>query len=171
MYQIGDQVVYGFHGVCRVMQEEVRLLDGKQVVYLVLEPIGQEGTRYLIPTHNAAAMGRLRHMLRREELEALLHSDGLCEAEWIGDENLRKNTYRELIGSGDVGQLVRMMATLYRHKKQQLSNGRKVHLCDDNFLRDAEKLLTSEAAVVLGLSPEEARTYLRTSIGKEYITR
>lgn len=167
MYQIGDQVVYGFHGVCRIMGEEVQSIDGKRVVYLALEPIGQEGARYLVPTHNAAAMGKLRRMLRREELEALLHADGLHEAKWIPDENLRKNTYRELIGRGNVEQLITMMAALYRHKKQQQSNGRKVHLCDDNFLRDAEKLLIGEAAVVLGLSQEEARNYLRTTLGKD----
>ena len=34
-------------------------------------------------------------------------------------------------------------------------------MCDDNFLKDAEKLLTDEIAVVTGLSQEETRKLLR----------
>ena len=56
MYQIGDQVVYGIHGVCCVVEQEERVIDRKRVTYLVLEPVGQDGSRYLVPTHNAAAM-------------------------------------------------------------------------------------------------------------------
>lgn len=56
MYQVGDQVVYGMHGVCRVVEEEKRSVDRKQVTYLVLEPVGQSGSKFLVPTHNAAAM-------------------------------------------------------------------------------------------------------------------
>ena len=40
--------------------------------------------------------------------------------------------------------------------------GKKFHLCDDNFLRDAEKLMSSEIALVLEMTMEQARDYLRT---------
>jgi len=170
MYQSGQLVVYGSHGVCRVVCEEVRRVDKKQVVYLVLEPVGQEGSRYLVPTHNAAAMGKLRGMLTREELEALLRSAVDEEDGWIQDENLRKQTYRELISSGDASRLARMVAALYRHKARQLSAGRKVHLCDDNFLRDGEKILIGEIALVLGFTQDEARKYLRSSMKTDQIT-
>ena len=160
MYQIGDLVVYGVHGVCRVADEEIRSIDRKQAAYLVLEPVGQEGARSLVPTHNAVAMGKLRPMLTREAMEKLLSQEWTDDS-WIADENRRKQVYRELIGSGDVLSLARMISTLYRHRKQQRGCGRKVHLCDDNFLRDAEKLLSGEIAVVLGLSPDEARNLLR----------
>ena len=58
MYQIGDKVLYGMHGVCVVIDLEKRTLDGKQVTYLVLEPAGQSGSRFLVPSHNAAAMAK-----------------------------------------------------------------------------------------------------------------
>ncbi len=75
MYQVGDQVVYGIHGVCCVADQEERTVDRKRVTYLVLEPVGQDGSRYLVPTHNAAAMAKLRKMLSREDLERLLLSE------------------------------------------------------------------------------------------------
>ena len=30
MYQMGDQVVYGIHGVCRIVEEEKRVVDRKR---------------------------------------------------------------------------------------------------------------------------------------------
>ena len=164
MFQVGDRVVYGIHGVCDVTEQEVRMVDRKRVTYLVLEPLGQPGSRYLVPTHNAAAMGKLRKMLTKEEMEVLLLSDAVRMDCWIRDENLRKQAYRELIGSGDRQKLMGMVHTLYRHKAEQAAAGRKVHLCDDNFLRDAEKLLISEVSIVMELEPEQAKEFVRSKL-------
>jgi RNA polymerase-interacting CarD/CdnL/TRCF family regulator len=60
-----------------------------------------------------------------------------------------------------------MLHTLYRRKSEYLAAGKKVHLCDENFLRDAEKLLASEISLVLELSPEEAKQYLRNQLSEE----
>lgn len=167
MFQIGDQVVYSVHGVCRVVDKEERVIDRKRVTYLALEPVGQEGSRYLVPTHNEAAMSKLRHMLSQEALSALMESEEVRADGWIRDENLRKQTYRELIGSGDRAKLMQMVRTLYRHKAAQSAAGRKVHLCDDNFLRDAEKLLTGEVAIVMNLDPEQAKQYIRSKLKED----
>jgi len=83
---------------------------------------------------------------------------------WIRDEGQRKQTYRELISSGDREKLMAMVHTLYQHRAEQIASGRKIHLCDENFLRDAEKLLTGEIAVVMGFEVDEARQYVRTRL-------
>lgn len=167
MYQVGDQVVYGMHGVCRVVEEEKRSVNRKQVTYLVLEPVGQSGSKFLVPTHNTAAMEKIRSMLSKEELDAMLICDEVRTDGWIREENLRKQTYRELIGSGDRIRLMQMVRTLYRHKAAQSAAGRKVHLCDESFLRDAEKLLTSEVSIVLGMEPEQAKQYMRDFLKRD----
>lgn len=164
MYSIGEKVVYAAHGVCMVAAEECKTVDRKKVTYLVLEPVGQEGTRYLVPTHNASAMAKLRPMLTAEQLQELIHSAEVQADSWIRDENHRKQVYRELISSGDRVKLMQMVHTLYSHKKTLLSEGKKVHLCDDNFLRDAEKLLAGEFAIVLDMAPDAARQYLRNQL-------
>lgn len=164
MYQVGDQVVYGMHGVCCVLEEEKKTVDRKVVTYLVLEPVGQAGSRFLVPTHNAVAMGKIRPMLTKEELDAMLSSPEVRADGWVKDESQRKQLYRELIGSCDRVRLAQMVRTLHRHRTAQAAAGRKVHLCDDNFLRDAEKLLVSEAAVVLGYDQDMAKQYIRSKL-------
>ena len=167
MYQIGDKVVYGVHGVCIVVDQEERVIDRKRHSYLVLEPVRQDGSRYLVPTHNAAAMAKLRSMLTREELEVMLVSDEVMQDSWISDENQRKQLYRDLIGSGDRVKLMQMVHTLYRHKAAQTAAGKKCHLCDENFLRDAEKLLISEISMVLDVEPDQAKQYVRSKLKED----
>ena len=166
MYQSGDQVVYGVHGVCVVTGTEHRIVDRKQVDYLVLEPLDQPGTKFSVPSGNAAAMAKLRPMIDLESLQMLLRSDTVRENVWIEDENRRKLRYRELITAGDRKELLQMVHTLHRHKEELALTGRKFHLCDDNFLHDAEKLLNSEFSRVLEIAPGEVGGYLKTVFTK-----
>lgn len=164
MYQAGDCVLYGVHGVCRVVGTEKQLVNRKRTQYLVLQPLNQTESKFYLPTENPTAMAKLKAVFSREELAALLDSEEVCQDAWIHDENQRKLYYRELIGSGDRISLMRMVSALYRYKQAQAEAGRKFHQSDDNFLRDAEKLLVSEISLVMELSPEEARDYLRQQL-------
>ena len=164
MYQIGSLVVYGIHGVCSVVQMETQVIDRKVVTYLVLEPVGQEGSKYMIPTNNMTAMAQLQPMLTPQELEEMLCSQEVRRGSWNRDENARKQSYRELIACGDRMKLMQMVHTLYRHKKSQLEAGKKVHMADDNFLRDAERILIGEISVIKDMSSDEAKLYLKNKL-------
>lgn len=166
MFQIGDQVVYGIHGVCRILELEERNVDRKKIRYFALEPMDQPGTRYYVPSENPAALAKLRHLISRRELDALLSSKDIRENCWIADENQRKQRYRELIGCGDRAALLQMINSLHQHKTEQTAAGRKFHLCDENFLRDAEKLLSAEFSLVLGIAPNEVENYILSAFEK-----
>lgn len=167
MYQIGDDVIYGIHGVCRVVGMEVRNVDRKKVEYLVLEPLEQTGAKFYIPSHNPAAMAKLRPVMTKAELDSLLRVESLRENAWIEDENQRKLYYRELITGGDREALLRMVGTLHRHKEAQAAAGRKFHLCDENFLRDAQKLLNNEFSFVLGIEQSQVGQYVMEELNKD----
>ena len=109
-------------------------------------------------------MAKVRKLLSREELTALLESQEVLTDCWISEEAIRKQTYRELISSGDRQRLLAMVYTLYRHKILQAKAGKKVHLCDENFLRDAEKLLLSEITVVMDMDTTEAKRFLHNAL-------
>lgn len=167
MFQLGDHVLYGIHGVCKITDVEDRVVDRRQVRYFVLEPLEQAGARYLIPTHNEAALSKLRPVMSREALEALLHSQQVRQDAWIADENARKQHYRELINGGDRVALLRMIRSLHNHKDTQAAAGRKFHLCDENFLRDAERLLNAEFSLVLGIEPGQVGSYVIAALNEE----
>ena len=161
MFQSGEFVIYGVHGVCRVIGREKQLVNRKRTEFLVLEPVGSQASRFFLPAASETAMGKLQKVLSADELQHLLESQEIHNAVWIDDEGARKQYYRELIGSGDRSALMRMVGALYRYRESQFAAGKKFHLSDDNFLRDAERLLASEVSLVLGKTPEEAKNILR----------
>ena len=164
MLQVGSQVVYGIHGVCCIIDVESRRVDRKNVEYFVLEPRDQPGARFYVPTQNQVALSKLRQLLTKEELDALLTSEATHQDCWVKDENKRKLKYRELINSGDRAALISMIRALHTHKENQLAAGRKFHLCDENFLRDAQKVLSSEFSLVLGIPVSEVGSYIEARI-------
>ncbi len=167
MYQVGDWVVYGIHGVCRIIGTEKQLVNRKRAQFLVLEPLTQSESRFYVPVENPAALAKLKPVLTREELVILLTSDDAQQDIWIEEENRRRQYYRELIGGGDRVSLMKMISTLYRYKAAQAAAGRKFHQTDENFLRDAEKQLSSEIALVMNFTPQEAKDYLRLQLYRE----
>lgn len=163
MYQLGERVVYGIHGVCNILDLELRTIDRKKIEYFVLSPLEQPEARFYIPTQNKAALAKLRPLVDCDTLKSILRQIQREEAAWIPDENLRKQKYRELINKADVTELVCMVRDLHIHRQKQLEQGRKFHLCDENFLRDAEKLLCAEFALVLNISQNEVKDFIHNS--------
>lgn len=164
MYNVGQMVVYGIHGVCRIIDVQNMRVDKKNKEYFVLEPVDQPGARYFIPCKNENALAKLCPVLNKKELDDLLTEASGAEDVWIHDENHRKLRYRELISSGDRVALLCMIRSLYKHKTEQLAAGRKFHQCDENFLHDAEKLLSTEFALVLNIKPEEVGSYIQSKV-------
>lgn len=155
VFHCGDQVIYGAHGVCTVVAIEKQKVGKKFVEYYVLEPKEGGTSRYYVPTQNEAAVSKLRNVLTKDEVTELLSSDAVRQSAWIEDENLRKQRYRELITGSDKAALVSMVHCLNQHREQQMAAGRKFHLCDENFLRDAQKLLGSEFSLALQIPENE----------------
>ena len=160
MYEIGELVLYGTHGICAITGIERMRFGKEKADYYVLVPREQHESKFYVPVANEAAVAKLRSLLSREELLELLHSEEVRNYPWIADENQRKLRFRELIGSGDRAQLMGMIGTLHRHKKAQLEAGRKFHQSDENFLNDAQKLLNAEFALVFDLEPAAVSSFI-----------
>lgn len=167
MYEIGQQVLYGSHGVCRISAIESMRFGKTRAKYYTLEPAEQPGTRFYVPVDNEAAVGKLRPLLPASDLLALLHSEDVRSTPWVDEESQRKLRYRELINSGDRAQLMGMVCALYRHKKEQTAAGRKFHQSDENFLHDAQKLLNAEFAQVFGLDAKEVNPFILKELERQ----
>lgn len=163
-FQCGDHVVYGIHGVCRIVDIEKKIVDRKTVEYYVLQPSTQTDATYYVPVHNEAAVAKMRKMLTAAELNALLDSDEIHADCWITEENLRKDRYRKLITGADCAELIGMIRSLHLHKQKQLEAGKKFHICDENFLKDAQRLIASEVSQILGIEPDQVEQYIRNRL-------
>lgn len=164
MFNIGDRVLYGSHGVCAIIGIESMRFGSTRGKYYCLQPLGQPDSRYYVPVNNEAALGKLSPLMSREALLELLHSSAVRENNWISDENQRKQHYRELISSGDRAALLNMIYCLQQHKAAQAEAGKKFHQCDEGFLHDAQKLLNSEFCVVFELQTNEVSAFIEKEL-------
>ena len=164
MWQVGDNVLYGAHGVCCVTAIEKQRNGREIATYYVLSPLSKMDSKFFVPTHNALAVSKLKAVLTRDELAQLLANVVTSDDIWIKDEGQRKSRYRELISSGDRGALISMVLALNRHKEEQLASGRKFHLTDENFVRDAKKVLSSEISFVMQIPAESVWDYILDNI-------
>lgn len=165
MYQIGDQVLYGVHGICTIQNVESIRFGKTRAKYYCLQPITQADARYYVPVDNESAVAKMRPLMTREELLNLLHAPEIRQTPWIAEENQRKLRYKELLVSGDRAQLLGMIYCLHEHKKQLQQAGRKFHQSDDYFLTDAQKLLNAEFAHVFQLDPADVNAFVIREMG------
>ena len=87
------------------------------------------------------------------------------EPYWIGDENERKVRYKEILARGD-RSLIRLIKALYLHGQKLEAEGKKLHIADSHFLKDAEKALYDEFAHVLELQRGEVLPFIVSRIEK-----
>jgi len=156
VYSVGQAVIYGGHGVCTVVEIEEKTVDHKQVSYYSLEPQTMPGTRFYIPVHNALAVSKMRLPLSVNSLQEMLRT---CQPDmdlWIVSENARKLHYKELLSNCEPDKMLQTVRLLRLHREAQYAAGRKFHVCDANFLKSAETLLSAEIAFILGVDKEEA---------------
>ncbi len=160
MFEVGSMVLYGSVGVCTVQSIAHKEVGGVSGEYYVLEPVYRKKSTVFVPLDNERLTGRMRGILSAEELFALVDAVSDEPAMWIEDETERKATYRNVISRGDCMELMRLVKTLNAHKEKQEERGKKLHACDDRYLKTAEKMINDEFALVLGIDPDQVQAYL-----------
>ena len=164
MYGVGMFVIYGNEGVCEIkgiVQKEFR---DKVLEYYVLNPVHNKNAEVLVPKNNVSLVSKMRSVLSKEEIMAIIHQMPKEEMIWIDNEDLRKEKYKAIISEGDRIQLVRLIKTLYLHKEKQKKSGRKLHIADERLLKDAEHMLYDEVAFVLDMTQSEVVPFIARQI-------
>lgn len=167
MFEIGQFIIYGSTGVCKVVDIGALNMDGisKDRLYYTLEPCYTKGSRVLTPTDNTKTI--MRSVMSREEADALLHDFSQYEMIDVKDERRREEFYKKTISTCDCSQLIRLLKTIAQRRKERIANGRKVPVSDERYFKMAEDYLMNELAVVYKKSREDVREYVYERIKDE----
>ena len=147
MFKINDYVVYK-RNVCKI--KEI-----KDNTYYVLVPIDDESLVITIPINNP----NIRNIISKEECEKLIDSIPNIEVIKVNDK-LIENEYKNLLNSGKLEDLVKIIKTTYLRNLDRLSNHKKIGEKDDNYFQKSENLLYNELSICLNLSYEETKEYV-----------
>lgn len=164
MYQIGETVLYGTEGVCKIEQMQEMKVGGKKKQYYVLKPVYRDGATVFVPTDNELLLGKMKRILSAEEIHQILAEACAQDLEWIEDTNERKMEYQKILLSGDRCGVVRLIRVLYLRRQQLREVGKQLRSGDDQLLREAEKLLNDEFALVLNIPQHQVPEYIRSRI-------
>lgn len=160
----GDTVVYGIHGVCSVVGIEKKEFMGKKSDYYVLAPTYDNRSTVFVPMENEQLVCKMKRIMQASEIYELIKQMPIEENIWIESDAERKRRYSEILKSGDRHALVRLIKTLYLHREKQSESKKKLHVSDEAFLRDAEKLLYEEFAHVLNITKEQVLPFIMRQI-------
>lgn len=167
MFQINDTVIYGTQGACKISEIMQKKFAGKPMKYYVLKPIYDENSTVYIPVDNQGLVNKMRRLLSAREIHEIIQAMPDEECVWIENEHERKQAYKDIISRGDRLELVKLIKTLYFHQQAQQAKGRKLHMADERYFKEAEKLLYSEFALVLNIEPEQVVPFIANQIEVE----
>lgn len=166
MFQAGDAIIYGTHGVCLISEIAQLKLVGDKREYYVLSPVRDENSKIYAPTDSDAVRAKMRNVLSREQLDELILSASNENSVWIKDDGERREFCDTVIKNGDRAQLMNLIEMLYLKQKSLKSDKKHFHLADEKALKEAQSLLHDEFAYVLGIQPDEVPGYIRERLKK-----
>ena len=85
-----------------------------------------------------------------------------------GTAKERKEMYSRIIGGDDQKALMNLIASLYFRKQSSQANGRRFSAMDESAMKNAEQLMLQEFGFVLGITPEEVRTFIDARVKKNH---
>ncbi len=167
MYKIGDLIMYGVRGVCRV--KEITELDWSSAEqgrkYYVLEPLYKDDLIY-VPIDNVKVF--MRPVMSREEVLALIDSMPEIEADTRKARSIQQlaRIYQAAIDSHESEDLVKLTKSIHLKKVAAEKQNKQLGQIDVRYMEHAENLLFSEIAAVLDIPRDSVKQFIEDRLGQ-----
>ena len=102
----------------------------------------------------------MRKVMTKEAVDDLIDSMPDKTPIWIENEKERKETYKNILAGGDHAAVISMIQALYLRKKEREAAGKRLHMSDEHFMKEAEQLLYHEWQYVLNLDKAGLMDYI-----------
>lgn len=164
MFEVGEYIVYGVKGVCRVLDITHIDISGadKDRLYYVLAPVGESSGKIYAPTDNQKVM--MRRIISKEQAQQLINEMPQIEPLWVPNEKQREMKYKEALNTCDYHAWVSIVKTLYLRRQERVAQGKKITALDERYMRTAENELYSELSLTLGVPKTEMEDYIREKL-------
>ena len=166
MYQVGELVLYGTTGVCRVVDIAQKDLTGKgNQLYYHLAPLYQSCT-ISAPVDSPKIF--IRPIISREEADCLIDQLPSLSGQGYATGVPRELTerYEAALNTHSCMELARLVTSIYNKKQEFEQKKRRISAIDERYMKRAEELLHGELAAALGLEKQDIPGYIQSRIQK-----
>lgn len=155
MFEIGDYIIYGNHGVCRV--EDIGGLDisgvDESVECYTLQPVFSKSSTLYTPVDNEKVL--MRSVITNEEARELIDEISNISLLRIENDKQREEAYKVALRTHDCTEWLKLIKTLYERKQERLTQGKKLTFTDEKYLGFAQECLYGELSIAMDTDIEE----------------
>lgn len=161
MFKVGDYIVHGRNGVCKVIDIAHIDVSGadKNQLYYTLVPMKSEDSKIFYPVDSDRIV--MRSVLTKAEAEHIMAEIKDIEPMWIDNDRQREAHYKEAISSCDCEKLICIIKTLHERNNERIAQGKRITYVDDRYLKEAKRNLHDEFSVALGINREDVEEYIK----------
>mgnify|MGYP001622866082 CR=1 FL=1 len=164
MYQIGDTIIYTTYGICKVANIVQKEFNGQVTNYYLLTPLVGMKALLQVPVDSPVAKEKLRPILSEHEIYSLIEQIPTVKPYWIDNENERKKHFSNILRCGKRIEVIGIIKSIYEHQKELKERGKKLHACDEQYFKDAEKIIYEEIAYVLNIKKSDVVNFIISNI-------
>ena len=166
MFEVGEHIVYGTNGICRVEEICKSPYDAADTrTYYLLIPVNNPmSSTIYTPVDNERVP--MRRLMTREQIDALIAAIPAIETLIVPVEKQRREIYRTTIGTLAPEGYVQVIKTVHRRREELTAAHKHFPVTDLEYGRLAKHLLYSDCAHVLGLAEESMEEYIASRIPK-----
>ena len=160
MFSVGDVIVYGAQGVCKIDSTQTKQIGKLSAEYFVLRPVFSQTTVLFVPVENKALTARMKPLLNADEAKGIIGAADKIGVIEINGESEKREEYKNILASNDRHKLLSLVKTIQYEKEARRQCGKKLNLNDEQTLAKAENLLYNELGFVLEIEPNEVKSMI-----------
>ena len=160
MFDVGDFVIYGNSGVCKIKEIGPMKMPGavKGKLYYTMVPCYIRDSEIFTPVDNERVV--MRKVMSKEEAEDFIDSISDIEKLEIIEEKKRELEYKQAVLKCDPRVLVELIKTIQERMDYRISVGKKVTASDAKYFHIAQDSLCGELAISLDMEKDKVKDYL-----------
>lgn len=164
MFKVGSRVSYSTTGICEITEIKKMGAVGKEKEYYVLKPLYQKGATVYVPLDNPALTEKIRPAADKKQIDDIILAAKEKPLHWIKDDFQRSEAFKEIIHSGDLLSIIRLVSCIYLQGEELSRTKHRLRAVDSVAFSNAESYLYNEFAHGLGIKPEEVISYIKNKM-------
>lgn len=164
MFDVGEYIVYGQNGICRIediTHPDISGYDDDRLYYVLIPERSRE-SRLFCPTDNTKVVLR-KIVSAKEAMEAIGEAESMEPLQVVNDR-MRDECYKNVMKSCELKQWIQIIKTLLIRKKEREAAGKKITATDERYLNAAQEVLFTEVAIATGKDRNEVKELVLNAV-------